>query len=243
MPDEKIAILSTRPLEQSLIMQATANNIEIDITSFITTELVRNNSLKTRITETFHELSTVIFTSMNAAEAVADYLAGTKPRWKIYCLGTATKNIIRQYFPLSEIIGEAENALSLADKIIMNKEKAVIFFCGDVRRDELPHKLASYNIHLEEIVVYKTITTSEKIEKAYNGILFFSPSAVESFFSLNTISDDTILFAIGTTTSGCIRQYSNNKIIESDYPGKKKLVEKSIDYFAKLNQLNEHIKK
>ncbi len=243
MPEKKITILSTRPLEQSLLAQASVNKIEIDCIPFIKTAPVRNTCLEKRITETFSESLPVIFTSMNAAEAVAAYLTGTQPQWNVYSLGTATKNIIRLRFPRSNIIGEAENASSLADKIIMNEEKALIFFCGDLRRDELPDKLAGHNIELEEIVVYNTLLVSKKLEKAYDGILFFSPSAVESFFSLNTVPDNTILFAIGTTTSACLRQHSSNKIIESDYPGKKSLLEKSVDYFAQSNQPNEHIKK
>jgi uroporphyrinogen-III synthase len=243
MPDEKIIILSTRPLEKALIAKASAENIEIDVTSFIRTEGIRNNFLKKRITEIFNESSPVIFTSVNAAEAVAGYLETNEPKWKIYSLGSATKNMIRHHFPFSEIIGEAENASGLADEILKNKEKNVIFFCGDLRRDELPDKLAGQQIAVEEVTVYSTIASAEKIEKVYDGILFFSPSAVESFFSFNNISESTILFAIGATTSRSIRRFTNNKIIESDYPGKNNLVEKSILYFATSNHTNEHIKK
>ncbi len=243
MPDKKFTILSTRPLEQSLIAQAIANNIEIDSISFIRTEPVKNADVKKRINEIFIQSLPVVFTSMNAADAVADYLSGTQPQWNIYSLGTATKNVISQHFPQSSIISDTDNASSLADKIIMNEEKSLIFFCGDLRRDELPHKLAAHNIALEEIIVYKTIPVSKKTEKDYDGILFFSPSAVESFFSLNTVSEQTILFAIGSTTAACLRQHSDNEIITSDYPGKKNLVEKSIDHFAQLNRTNEHIKK
>ena len=65
----------------------------------------------------------------------------------------------------------------------------------------------------------------------YFGILFFSPSAVQSFFSKNKVADKTILFAIGNTTANEIKKYSTNKIIISDEPGKENLVTKMIEYF------------
>jgi uroporphyrinogen-III synthase len=71
-----------------------------------------------------------------------------------------------------------------------------------------------------------------KIEKTYHGILFFSPSAVQSFFSNNKISDQTILFAIGNTTATEIKKYTNNKIITGDEPGKENLVTEMIRYYT-----------
>lgn len=243
MPEAKFYILSTRPLSPVLVAQAADNNVEIDTVGFITTAAIRNNTVRNRIRALFHQRSNIIFTSMNAADAVAGYLEEVSPEWNVYCLGTATREIVLQHFPDSRVIGDAVNASSLAERIISNELHEATFFCGDQRRDELPFKLAAKNIAVEEIVVYNTIATPEKIVKVYDGILFFSPSAVESFFSVNNVSHDTVLFAIGTTTAACIRQHSNNKIVESDLPGKKELVEKSIKYFGKSNHTNEHIEK
>jgi len=81
-------------------------------------------------------------------------------------------------------------------------------------------------------VVYQTLATPHKIQKDYFGVLFFSPSAVQSFFSKNKVKDRTILFAIGNTTANEIKKYSNNKIIISDEPGKENLVQKMIEYFS-----------
>ena len=61
--------------------------------------------------------------------------------------------------------------------------------------------------------------------------MFFSPSAAESFFSTNTLTDKTILFAIGNTTALSIKKYTGNKIIVADEAGKNNLVEKAIEYF------------
>jgi uroporphyrinogen-III synthase len=71
------------------------------------------------------------------------------------------------------------------------------------------------------------------IDKVYDGILFFSPSAVESFFSKNKLPEQTVLFAIGNTTAKTIhRRYCNNRIMISDQPGKDELIEQAIEYFS-----------
>jgi len=66
--------------------------------------------------------------------------------------------------------------------------------------------------------------------------MFFSPSAVESFFAANTLPHSTILFAIGNTTARSIEQYSTNKVIISDRPGKEALLDKVISHFNTINQ-------
>ena len=42
-------------------------------------------------------------------------------------------------------------------------------------------------LSVDEVIVYKTIETPKVLTKQYDGILFFSPSAVKSFFSKNSI--------------------------------------------------------
>ncbi|MBS1975620.1 MAG: uroporphyrinogen-III synthase, partial [Bacteroidetes bacterium] len=65
----------------------------------------------------------------------------------------------------------------------------------------------------------------------YDAILFYSPSAVNSFFEKNNPGPQTILFAIGNTTTKEIKKYTNNKIVVADKPSKKLLAEQAINYF------------
>ena len=44
------------------------------------------------------EIATVVFTSMNAVEAVAAHLNDYIPDWKIYCIGNTTKKLVEKYF-------------------------------------------------------------------------------------------------------------------------------------------------
>lgn len=243
MQDNKVSILSTRPLNELLIQKAAANNIVIDSLSFISTEPILGQHLKDTILNLSQQSATVIFTSMNAVEAVAGYLGGYQPVWTIFCIGSATKKNINRYFYNSQITATANNASSLADKIIENNVQDAVFFCGDQRREELPNKLVQHNIYLNEIAVYTTTYSPQKITKNYNGILFFSPSAVKGFFLANTIYKDTLIFSIGTTTANSVRQFCTNTIVISDVADKETLVEKTIIYFAKSNNDNEHIQK
>lgn len=241
MNDKKIRILSTRPLDEALVNKALKHHILLDCISFIKTENITDTSVAEEITELASQSITAVFTSMNGAEAVINTLHKTnlQPAWKIYCMGAATQSLLKNYFTSITIAGTGKNALELSETIINNNEKEVYFFCGNQRRDELPDKLKKRNISVKEIVVYETKELVIKINKQYNGILFFSPSAVKSFFSVNSIPADTVLFSIGNTTAEEIRTNCTNKIIISDFPDKDKLTEEAIAYFVLTNKPND----
>ena len=229
--------MSTRPLTPSLIEKAAAQNIMIESDPFITTIPVNEAQNTKKIQELAEQELVAVFTSMNAAEAVSAALRDRQPNWKIFGIGTTTKSILQEKFTQSHIIGDAGNAASLADQIIAEGNiESVIFFCGDQRRDELPEKLKRHNVVVTEIIVYKTIPLPHRLQKRYDGILFFSPSAVQSFFVNNVVPPETILFSIGDTTAKAIEQYSTNKVISSDHPGKEELVNKVVLYFNTINQ-------
>ena len=241
MQQNKINILSTRPLAQELIDKASRKNIFIESIAFIETEMIEDASLRQTIIELSSQQLTVAFTSMNAVDAVVKYLDDRKPNWKIYCIGMATKELVKNYFGESVIAGTTDSASTLADIILRDKNVVlIIFFCGDRRRDELPEKLAANKIEINEIVVYKTIATPKTVKMDYDAIIFYSPSAAESFFSINKINARTILFAIGDTTANEIKKYTTNKIIVGERPGKESLVERSIEYFQ-TNQIHSQL--
>lgn len=233
MPN-KIAILSTRPLETALIEAAKAKDIHIDIVSFIDTTPVATTSIKEEISKILKQPASVVFTSMNAVNTVAAYINGHTPDWNIFCIGHTTRQLAARYFGEQSIHTVGNNASELADKMISSRQvKQVVFFCGDQRREELPGKLRQNGITVQEVIVYHTISTPHKIDKAYDGILFFSPSAVQSFFYANAVPPATILFAIGQTTADAIKSFSGNTVIEPERPGKDELVKKMFHFFKK----------
>jgi uroporphyrinogen-III synthase len=230
----KISILSTRPLETALLEAAKAKDVQIDIVSFIDTSPALTAGIKDEVVKIIKQPTAVVFTSMNAVSSVAAYINGDKPDWNIFCIGNTTRQLAARYFGEQSIHTVGNNASDLADKMITGKQiKQVVFFCGDQRREELPGKLRQNGIAVQEVIVYHTISTPHKIDKAYDGILFFSPSAVQSFFYANAILASTVLFAIGQTTADAIKSFTDNLIIESERPGKDELVKKMFQFFKK----------
>ncbi|HLY70832.1 MAG TPA: uroporphyrinogen-III synthase [Puia sp.] len=235
MQQNKIVILSTRPLQIELINKAAERNIQIEFVSFIEINGIKKDSLIKRVLHLSHHQLTIVFTSMNAVDAVLLFLSEKRPDWKIFCIGSTTKKSVKEYFGENAIAGTADSASSLADVIINHKGiDSVIYFCGDKRRNELPMKLLGHNIEVNEIEVYKTSETPYAFNKNYDGILFYSPSAVSSFFSVNRINEQTVLFAIGNTTADEIRKYSANKIIVAKEPEKELLAAEAMKYFDSI---------
>jgi len=233
MQQNKIPILCTRPLPEWLIAEAATAGMDIEVVSFIETEAIQTIEVQQEIEQALLQSAVVIFTSMNAVEAVAEQLDDQHPDWSIYAIGTATKRLVAEHFGENLIAGTANDAAELAERIVEDGvADEVIFFCGDQRREELPEILRKANIEVNEITVYQTIELPHEIKPEYWGILFFSPSAVRSFFKKNKPAEKTVLFAIGNTTAKEIQKFTANTIIISDEPGKENLVQKMITYFS-----------
>lgn len=227
-----VRILSTRLLDPVLIEQAAEKGIAVHMLSYIATEPVKDEVLTQQVRALGDLGLTAVFTSVNAVEVVADLLGAVQAvRWKIFCIGAATRRTVAHYFGSAAIAGTAPSATALADEILQEASSGIFFFCGDHRRDELPDKLSAAGVRVKELVVYRTVQTPHKIETQYDAILFFSPSAVHSFFSVNTLSATTPLFAIGDTTAGAIRTYCPNPIIVSAEPEQGMLVRQVIEHF------------
>ncbi|HXS37247.1 MAG TPA: uroporphyrinogen-III synthase [Flavipsychrobacter sp.] len=232
-------ILCTAPVEESLIEKIRNEQTHIDITSFISIKPINDQTLSETINKLQAENINVVFTSNNAVDAIANYINNKPLNWKIFCIGEATKKSVINYFGELSIAGTALNAAELAKEILKHNEITnVVFFCGDIRRDELPTILRKANVLIEEIVVYHTVLTPQKVEKNYDAVLFFSPSAVESFFSVNDIKSTTVLFAIGNTTATSIKKFTGNKIIISEAPTKEQLIDQLLVYYTQTTISN-----
>ncbi len=232
MQENKRQLLCTNLIAQPLIHKAAEKGIFIKILPFIETEFLQRDELKEIIAGLSRQNITVAFTSLSAVETVRTYLNGTIPRWIIWCTGGVTQKSVREYFGEGTISGTGDSAVELAKSMVDSGSIAeLVFFCGNQRRDELPGILNEHGIPVNEITVYKTAATPREISEHYDGITFFSPSAVDSFFSVNKIDPETILFAIGKTTADTIKTYSRNKVIVGETPGKEMLIEEAISYF------------
>ncbi|MGA8855312.1 MAG: uroporphyrinogen-III synthase [Christiangramia sp.] len=154
-------------------------------------------------------IENAIFTSKNAVKAISSKDVEIE---NCFCVGEKTSALLEEKgYSISE---RAENAKELAQKIIQDHSgKEFHFFCGNKRREELPELLREKDIQFSETTVYKTGLNPNKFESDFDGILFFSPSAVQSFTKKNIIN--TIAFCIGETTANEVKKHSENVIIAS----------------------------
>lgn len=232
MQQFKTTILCTRSLDIQLIQKAAQKHIGLDVTTFIETIPLRTEEVHTLIQQYSLQNIVAVFTSMSAVEAVIAQLT-VKPNWQIFCMGGVTKDLVIDFFGNASIAGTARNASALSEKIFSHEHiKKVVFFCGEQRLDDLPEVLRQHNVEVQETVVYITLQTPQLIEKTYDAVIFFSPSAVHSFFSMNTIPLTVVLFAIGKTTAATIQTYCANKVVISEWPGREQMIDLAIQYFS-----------
>ncbi|MGN6434894.1 MAG: uroporphyrinogen-III synthase [Agriterribacter sp.] len=233
MSENKINILSTRVLKKELLRRADLQHIETDAVAFIQNIPDVSNVTSDIIQQLSTEDIVAVFTSIHAVEVIKSELTSGVPSWKIFCTGGATKEALLEIFSESAIVATAKNASGLADKILQYPYiKEVYFFCSKQRLNDLPETLAAADVKVKEIIVYQTVGTPVTINTHYQGILFFSPSAVHSFFSVNTIPISTTLFSIGKTTTATIESYCSNEVITSQWPGEANLLDLVIERFG-----------
>lgn len=234
-------VLSTRAISAALITEAATKGIIIDVVPFIATAKLQDETLTKRLGELAARPLTAIFTSTNAVTAIENAMPLD---WKIFCLSGATRRAAAERFGENAIAGSADSAAGLAEVIISRGSSGESgtpgecwFFCGDKRRDELPDSLKAAGWRVHEVVVYQTILTPHHTGKTYDAIVFFSPSAVESFFSMNTIGPQVSLFAIGRTTAAAIRAKCPNPVLISEQPDEQLLIRQII------KTIDEHTQK
>jgi hydroxymethylbilane synthase len=151
------------------------------------------------------EIEHVIITSKNTVEALLHNFAPTELGFKnIYCVGRRTKRMVEKR--IGKVTHVEPNAKKLADYLVnqLNGTEAT-YFCSDIRLDYLPSKLSEHNILLTEIQAYQTKFDSDKITSELDGVMFYSPSTVQSFLRQNKANG--IAFCIGETTAKEAQRY------------------------------------
>jgi len=229
--NSKNQLLSTVQLDQSLIAKAVERGIVLDCIPFIKVEIIKDKEIATEVERLCSLPVIAAFTSVHAVYALSKSLYIHKPDWDIYCVGNATRNALLEYFHASAIKGCANDAAALAEVILMDDISEVFFFCGDKRLDTLPELLTRRQVLVHEVTVYQTMETPHAIGREYDGILFFSPSGVHSFFSVNKLNSHAVLFAIGHTTAAAISEHTGNAVVISETPSKEHLVLQALQYF------------
>ncbi|MFL5740505.1 MAG: uroporphyrinogen-III synthase [Flavisolibacter sp.] len=224
---EKFRLLSTRKLNPLIARELSGlvDLMELDFISILPSVTAGKTE---EIMQLAGEEKAVAFTSAHAVEVVDEILRSGKlvADWRIFCLAGKTKDAIRNSSQIkNNLEGEANDAASLAGKILETKVKEIIFFCGNQRREELPSLLLEKKVSVKEFVVYETLEKPVAVKNDFDGVLFFSPSAVRSFFSSNILRPSVVCFAVGQTTATSIGTYTGNQILVSEIPSQEKMLE------------------
>ncbi|WP_055436423.1 hydroxymethylbilane synthase [Lacinutrix algicola] len=148
-----------------------------------------------------NEIENVVITSKNAVEALLTNFSAIELQFKnIYCVGRRTKRMVEKR--IGEVRHSENNAKKLAEYLVEFMEgNEVIYFCSDLRLDDLPTILKENNIDVKEVEAYQTKLDSVKVDDSVEGIMFYSPSTVKSYKQENNVGDKTIAFCIGESTA------------------------------------------
>jgi uroporphyrinogen-III synthase len=171
----------------------------------------------------------LIFTSQNAAQSVLLHPKAEELKSKkVFCVGMKTKALLEENGFNVEVYLDYASDLAEIITLIYAKE-TYTFFSGNLRRETLPKALKAAKVNFNEIKVYETTLTPQKIKMPVDGILFFSPSAIESYLKDNKIKNE-ICFCIGETTAEALDHITRN-IIVADQPSVENVIEDVIEEY------------
>ncbi|RTY81324.1 uroporphyrinogen-III synthase [Flavobacterium sp. LS1P28] len=183
------------------------------------------------------ELSTInnnlIFSSQNAVLSLIEQngweVLKTKP---VFCVGIKTKELLELHGFTVDVYLDYASELAEIITLIYNKE-SYTFLSGNLRKETLPEALKSAEIIFNEIEVYQTTLAPFKIsdQENFDGILFFSPSAVESYLTNNKIKNE-VCFCVGTTTAAALETKKIKNIVIPETPTIEAVILEVIEYYT-----------
>jgi uroporphyrinogen-III synthase len=221
--ENPIRIVSTKklsPNQKQYLLNADFAVIEADFIEVISKEFKYE-----------HKNDYLIFTSQNAVVSVLKNKKASELKTiKSFCVGEKTKAMLEQNG--FEVIMHSEYAAELASVICNQYAKSSFtFFSGNLRRNILPEAMQLAQIKYDEIGVYQTVLTPNEIHAKPDGLLFFSPSAVESYLLENKVSDEAC-FCIGKTTAEVLAKTTKNYVI-ANHPTVENVIIQCLNYYSK----------
>ncbi|WP_395044645.1 uroporphyrinogen-III synthase [Flavobacterium sp.] len=215
-------ILSTKKLLPNQKQQLLDANFLVIEEDFIETK-IKNFELS-KVNEN------LIFTSQNAVQSILNHPKFEDLKSKnVFSVGMKTKDLLTENgFNVIAYTGYASDLAEIISLVYSNE--TFTFFCGNLRRDILPETLKENGIIFNEIEVYETNLTSKKITQKLDGILFFSPSGVESYLKSNTIKEE-MCFCIGETTAEALENKKIKNITIAEKPSVENVIAEVIEYF------------
>ena len=218
------SILSTKTLsaeQRQAFLEADFDLLEQDFIE-IKNNLFELNTINTNL----------IFSSQNAVLSLMEQNGWEALKTKsVFCVGIKTKELLELNGFKVDVYMDYASELAEIITLIYNKE-SYTFLSGNLRKETLPQALKSEGITFNEIEVYQTKLAPFKIsdQEKFDGILFFSPSAVESYLTNNKIKNE-ICFCVGNTTAKTLELNKVKNIVIAETPTIEEVIEEVIDYY------------
>lgn len=210
-------VLSTKTLDAEVLAYAHTKDLDVQCIDFIETKGYPF-TLETLFSKSFDALA---FTSPSAVKYFfenKDAVAFSQNK-SIFAIEGKTSEELLSRGIKPDIT--ASSAHQLADAIISNKAAYdILHVCGNLRLPVLEDEMREAGILYTDLMVYQTGTKAKKIaDDHFDAILFYSPSGVESFFTLNDVDSKTVCCCIGNTTAQELKEKKKTaKIILPQQP-------------------------
>ncbi len=213
-------ILSTKKLSKALKKKFSDAKIELVEKNFIQTKSI---SFETPQLNDY-----LVFTSKQAVKSVLKSDVKNVHSISCLCVGSKTRNFLeKKGFTVIESADYAEDLIQIIDS--KYKSSSFTFFCGNIRKNTIPNYFQQNKIAYNETIVYETKLKPHQIKEPFDGVLFFSPSGVNSFLEKNSLKN-RICFCIGTTTAKALENRTKNIVIASQ-PTVEHVINEVIKYY------------
>ncbi len=144
-------------------------------------------------------IDNVIIANKHSVEALLNNFSAVELQFKkIYCVGRRTKRLIEKRIGPVKHVEKNEKALAEYLVEYIDGTEAT-YFSGDAQDDELTSILNNNHININQVEAYQTKYDAETVEDSVEGVLFYSPSTVQSYLKEN--HPDKIAFCINETTA------------------------------------------
>jgi len=227
-----IQILFTGQALEQKIAKANYPKLVIDAVPFIETTCITAPEIIDELTNLASQEAFVVITSQVAVDWLSKNIHSI-PNWVIACMQGQTQEALIKMGWGTLVKFTAADSHALAEKIISTipTTTPVYFLAGNQRLTTIPQYLHQNGFKVKETIVYTTTAKKQQLNKQYAGIVFLSPSAVNSFFDQYRIQKDTVLFAIGATTAAAIQNRCENEIVLSKQVNQESLFTSINNYY------------
>ena len=171
-----------------------------------------------------------VFSSQNAVRSFLTNPTAPSHQNPILCVGEKTKSLLEENG--QKVIKTAKNMLELVDFIQKTmKNEHFLHICGNRRLPDFAAGMQAAGISYAEVTAYHTHLVSRSQYPEPQGLLFYSPSGVESYLQDNSIGFSWC-FCIGETTATAVRPLTKH-ITVSPKPDADLLVAAAAKHFRR----------